>query len=819
MDRTRLLFSISALLCLSIIAAMTLLYAEYKRISEYRAMVTEVGHEVIEIRDAVTLYEISTQTDPYHLTRTLVALEHQAQAIMQEFEARQNIGLYKMETFIQLDLFTKSLIKITDALDNVIGIIIVKESLLESVSHQLNVLNTNDNSAARALLIDGIEFFVDESSEFGASIQTFQRVEQQKQRLFTLLLSHENMAFVENSEKAMTELASHVRNNMIQLLFAFILVVSVTIVITYLMRVSELKRNNASYQEAIERTERANQAKSLFLATMSHELRTPMNGVLGLAQIIQEDAKEPQIQEHAAMIMTSGQHLVTLLNDILDFSKVEQGKMVLECKSFALSDILIPLQNSLTPLAKEKGIRFEICNQLDERARLIGDASRLRQVLFNLAGNAIKFTTEGNVKVAVEPLSHHETQRELHQGIKIVVSDTGIGIEKDKLTGIFTPFEQAELSTTRRFGGTGLGLSIVKQITELMGGTITVFSQPGIGSQFTLTLPIAMEMFETRPTKAEQPFNQALELSTPKEVNTPIPNHTLPIAAERNTTPQTPIALAQNALSVKTASIDILLVDDNRVNAAVAERFLHSLGHNITLATDGHQALTILNERRFNLIIMDNHMPNLGGIETIRRLRQELNISTVVFAYTADVFQQAHDEFLQAGANFVLTKPLQKVSLENAIAQFIDQITDTDSFARANNVVPLVRYPVTQLPMTEEEISSSSLLNDEEMSFEETVDLLRSLQSEFDEKTDAFFSAYTEEDANALYRVLHSIKGTALEFGMREMVRLTQHIEQEAYSGDIPNVETLQKLINRMLVNSHQAQRVIHKLNQQRETG
>ncbi len=789
MNKTKLMFAVSSLLSITLILSVTLLYIEYKRLSEYRSMVTEVGHEVIEIRDTVTHYAISAKSDPYYLTRMLVNIEREAQAIVTEYQHQRGIGLYSVETYAQLKHFTDSLTKITDALDHVIGIIIVKESLLDSVTTHLSDIDSKDSAAARALLIDGIELLADDTSELGTSIQTFQKVEQQKQLLFSILLAHENMAFVEESEKVMTMLASDVRNLIIQLLFGFVLLVSVTIFMTYILRLKELKRNNLSYQEAIERTNRANEAKSIFLATMSHELRTPMNGVLGIAQIIQDESSEAHIREHASMIMTSGHHLVTLLNDVLDFSKVEQGKMILENKPFSINDVTIPLQQSLQPLADEKKIGFEITNALPSHLRLIGDSSRLRQILFNLAGNAIKFTSEGKVEVSFKAVEAPKN------GIQVMVSDTGIGIARDKLEGIFTPFEQAELSTTRKFGGTGLGLSIVKQITELMGGEISVFSQPSVGSQFTLFLPLGIELVEGRASY--EPSSLIVQSETEvKEPSSILPSTTAPRA------------------------MSVLLVDDNRVNAAVAEQFLMKSGHNISLAQDGVEAIDVLKVQRFDLIIMDNHMPKMSGVETIKFIRQELGLDTVIFAYTADVFKQAHDEFIQAGANFVLTKPLQKASLEKAIQQFhVEIFKSCDDSSYANNVVSLVRYPIAQLPLTEEEISHSSLLFDMGLSDEEQLELLSSLQTELDEKTELLFDAFSNDDTERLCGVVHSIKGTALEFGMSEMVSLAQYSESVSRSGQLPDVEELQKLINRMLVNSHQAHRLIEKLTSQQSTG
>ncbi|GAL28979.1 putative sensor histidine kinase [Vibrio variabilis] len=210
----------------------------------------------------------------------------------------------------------------------------------------------------------------------------------------------------------------------------------------------------------MEKAKQASEAKSLFLATMSHELRTPMNGVLGLAQLIKEQSSEPEIKSQAQTMIDSGQHLVTLLNDILDFSKVEQGKMTLEHVPFSFDSVVQQINGALKPLADNKGLLFEIENQIPNDIDVIGDSSRTRQIMFNLIGNAIKFTETGKVTVSIDYRWSDA------QNVVITVKDTGIGIEREKLKAIFSPFEQAELSTTRNYGGTGLGLSIVKQLID-----------------------------------------------------------------------------------------------------------------------------------------------------------------------------------------------------------------------------------------------------------------------------------------------------------------------------------------------------------------
>ena len=773
MNRTKVVYAVSVVISVVLLSFVAVLYVEHQRLSSYRSFVTQVGHEVITVKDSVTQHALNTQSDPYYLTQVLVEIEKEAQTIIRTFTERNTLGLYTVESYEQLKIFTDSVQKITDTLDHVIGILILKNSLIKSMTARVNTSNIANDVGQKRLLVNNVGpiFFQGDLANLDLTTRTFYKVEAQKQRLFEALLAHESLAFVEQSEEIMGSLSFEVRGLMIKLMLAFILVVCSVITFTYISRLKELNRNNEAFQQAIERVEHANQAKSLFLATMSHELRTPMNGVLGMAQIAQEETKEVHTQEHIKMIIHSGEHLVTLLNDILDFSKVEQGKMVLENNPFELADIILPLEQSLAPLANNKNIQFEIENDIPHHLRLTGDSSRIRQILFNLAGNAIKFTNEGDVKVRFEILSSSDS------GIKITVTDTGIGIARNKLVGIFTPFEQAELSTTRKYGGTGLGLSIVKQIIDLMNGEISVFSQLGVGTQFTLTLPLRLE--EAKVTTSSKVLSSVsrTELSQP---------------------------------------INILLVEDNKVNALVAQRFLQSCGHTTTLAEDGHKALEIVKETPFDLIIMDNHMPNLSGVETIKRIRHDLKLSTVIFAYTADVFKEAHDDLLEAGAHFILTKPLQKNSLEQALKQFQNEIFKPSALSSnqlpGNKVVSLVRYPIHQLSMTEEEVTHSPLLTAHHLNRQEKLELLDSLNIELNEKADLLLSAYSLSNTAGLRSALLGINSIALEFSMKEMVVLSKQAEKVTRGDQLPDAEELQKLLNRMLVNSHQIYRLQEQL-------
>ncbi|WP_414931150.1 ATP-binding protein [Vibrio europaeus] len=766
MNLTKILFSLASVLSLSIGTIVYFLYQEHKQITEYYSSISSLGHEIIEVRDAVTNHALSPQLDPYFLNAEIVNLEKESQDLLSSYQETPKLGLYNKQTNEVLTQFHQSLLALSETLDKVVGLIIVKDALLTSVIEHVE-LGPENSDLERDVIAKKIH--QDASLDYipaklKSTVSTFKQVDSQRRALFTALLSPKNSEFVENSEKQLRQQAISVQKRIFQLLTALAIVVFSFVIYTYIHRLQELKRNNHAYQEAIDRTEKANHAKSIFLATMSHELRTPMSGVLGVAQMIREDTKESRTKEHADIIINSGNHLVTLLNDILDFSKVEEGKLELEHTPFSLRELVQPLESTLLPLAQKKNIALTIPHYPSDELKLVGDVARTRQLLFNLIGNAIKFTQQGKVEVNIQINDSGSV------GVLFTVTDTGIGIEDDKLNNIFIPFEQAELSTTRKFGGTGLGLSIVKKLVDLMEGDISVSSRVGYGSKFDIFLPLEVQ-------------HDRVDLTNIEEAS---PNNTEPLHKKR-----------------------ILLVEDNRVNAVVAKSFLKDYAQDITWAEDGLQALEVLENEQFDLIVIDNHMPNLSGVETIKRIRETLKLNTVIFAYTADVFKEAHDSLIDAGANFVLTNPLQKPSLELALKQFSREImASSHQEIEGSTVVPLIRHPASQLALTEEELSASSSFNDPSLSRVTKLELLIGLKTKLNALTDQLIEAYSSSSLELLIEALSQIETSASELELEEVLALAKVAKESCENNELPNVEHLQQLINRMLVNLHQAQRL-----------
>ncbi|MEZ9700080.1 ATP-binding protein [Vibrio sp. 10N.261.46.E12] len=800
MNKIRLIFLLFISLFIGLVSFIMLTYSEHEKVTKYGEPIRELGHEVLEMRDHITNAVLAGISNPYQMSADLVALERELQQLRESYQGKNIHSAFfsHLPTTQLLERFYDASMSNVDTLDNLVGLSVARQFILQSLTLQLTgsrststeVNNANidiQSELLASVLVGGTEIQHSEvNSELASLYKTFTELNQQQSQLLSQVLSAHSMEYIEHIEHQFTDLQDQLKGVIVKLIIVLALLTLVFSFAMFIFRVFELKRNNLSYQEAADKAEKASEAKSLFLATMSHELRTPMNGVLGIAQIIKEDSQSADTRKQAQIIIDSGQHLVTILNDILDFSKVEQGKMELEYSPFSVTDVVTHLDKTLTPLASDKGLAFTIKDNIPTNIQLIGDPARTRQILFNLAGNAVKFTESG--KVEVEFLIAPTTP----PSVKILVSDTGIGIAEDKVDHIFTAFEQAELSTTRKFGGTGLGLSIVKQLVELMGGTIKVSSQLGLGTQFSISLPLEMhelekQVVEQAPTKTNDTFDD----------------------------------------------FSVLLVEDNKINAMVIRKFCESINLTVENAYDGLQALDKLASNRYDLIIMDNHMPNMSGIEAIKKIRNELKLTTVIFACTADVFKEAHDEFIVSGADFVLTKPLQKNSLQNAINEFHDQfevnrhqsvhsrqLTDTNN----SNVTMLIRPPKNKLPLTEEEISRSPLLEDNKLEGDklegnEKLKCLNNLVNELENEIDELIALFSDDKPDDLSKTLKAVIAIASKHEMYEVLELAISAAQTTEQHIMPEAELLQQLINRLMVNSHQATRLIHKLHQQRKMG
>ncbi|MCP4284299.1 MAG: response regulator [Gammaproteobacteria bacterium] len=379
---------------------------------------------------------------------------------------------------------------------------------------------------------------------------------------------------------------------------------------------------NKSRKEA----EVVSQEKSVFLANMSHEIRTPMNGILGATQLLSRADLEPKDHRNVELLINSGKILLRIIDDVLDTSKIMAGKMALNEVVFNLHHMMEMIVLSFESVAREKALSFTFRYDQNLPRNIIGDDLRLQQILNNLLGNAFKFTQDGGVTVKVFP--SEETGE-----VKFVVKDDGIGIPPEKQKDLFQPFTQLENTTTRQFGGTGLGLSISRQLAHLMGGDIQVVSSPGEGSTFTLNLPLL--------DAKDQSIGNSITCQT--EIKAPMPD------------------------------IEILMVEDNAINQRLLHAFLDELKCRTTIAEDGEQALALLREKRFDLVLMDCQLPKMDGFTACRAFRKlereqaKNSRRTPVIALTAYALSGDRERCLEAGMDDFLTKPVDFDTLQSVI--------------------------------------------------------------------------------------------------------------------------------------------------------
>jgi PAS domain S-box-containing protein len=523
-------------------------------------------------------------------------------------------------------------------------------------------------------------------------------------------------------------------------------------------RQQNLEKALKDISQAKKEAEAANEAKSQFLANMSHEIRTPLNSIIGFSEILMQEELAEEHKEHLRIVYNSGKHLLRLIGDILDFSRIEAGKMNIEMEQCSLGQLIAKIESMMQPFATEKGLTFEIREKGDLPANIATDAAHLQQCLINLVNNAIKFTEQGHIYVNISLEDKDSKPR-----IRFEVEDTGTGIAPESQQKIFEPFVQEDGSTSRKYGGTGLGLTITRKLAELLGGELTLTSEKGKGSVFSLVIPAGVDL-------ATQPLLERQKISDDTSTDTSEAKHAR-------------------------FSGCVLVTEDVKSNQMFMKALLERMGLKITIAENGAEAVDKALGQKFDLIFMDIQMPQVNGYEATRILRSK-GIKTPIVALTAGAMEGDDKKCIEAGCDDYLSKPIEHSKLIEALSKYLENDAlpkDGDFTVKSDNDKVNENYlSQTDAPDNEEVIDWAQMVAHglDEQSMKE---IIPTYVNDNKEHLRGLISAVKTSNAKDVQSHAHAIKGAGRNLGAARLSELAGQLETMALKEDLSEAEELLK--------------------------